>query len=271
MRGAPWAMVASDLLSHPKMAALEKRLNDPRAAFFVVATWLHFARFYCDGSMPDVPERRFALQEAAKWPATEREMVDVLVEAGFLKLKRGRVIVHGWDEWTGKYHAKLVRDRAEKRAKRRMSQGKCRATSHDGAAEKENETKNERENPIERTDSSETRSEPASPTVMILSCVGTGAREHVVSAADVAAYRGAFPALDVEGELRRMRVWFDANPTKRKTANGMPRFITAWLGRAQDRQGGSGGFAAPKPRVIAPVGDFSNASAEDFFRALEAK
>lgn len=29
--------------------------------------------------------------------------------------------------------------------------------------------------------------------------------------------------------------WLDSNPRNRKTARGIKRFITSWLGRAQDR------------------------------------
>lgn len=43
-----------------------------------------------------------------------------------------------------------------------------------------------------------------------------------------------YPAVDVEQELRKMQGWLIGNPRHRKTANGIMRFITAWLGRAQD-------------------------------------
>ena len=46
-----------------------------------------------------------------------------------------------------------------------------------------------------------------------------------------------YPAADVEQELRNMRGWCLANPTKRKTINGVNRFINGWLGKAQDRGG----------------------------------
>ena len=34
-----------------------------------------------------------------------------------------------------------------------------------------------------------------------------------------------------------MEVWADANPTRRKTRNGVVRFITNWLKREQDKGG----------------------------------
>lgn len=47
----------------------------------------------------------------------------------------------------------------------------------------------------------------------------------------------AYPAVDVEQELRKMGAWLDANPTKRKTKRGIDRFINTWLAKEQDRGG----------------------------------
>lgn len=47
--------------------------------------------------------------------------------------------------------------------------------------------------------------------------------------------RTLYPAVDVEQELRKMYAWLDSNPKNRKTERGIKRFITGWLGRAQDK------------------------------------
>lgn len=47
--------------------------------------------------------------------------------------------------------------------------------------------------------------------------------------------RQLYPAVDVEQEFRKMYGWLDSNPRNRKTSRGIKRFITSWLGRAQDR------------------------------------
>ena len=46
----------------------------------------------------------------------------------------------------------------------------------------------------------------------------------------------AYPAVDVRGELAKMRLWLEANPTRRKTERGMPRFVVNWLSRAEQRR-----------------------------------
>jgi len=52
---------------------------------------------------------------------------------------------------------------------------------------------------------------------------------------DKAGWRDAFPAVDVEQELRGMREWLLSNPTKRKS--NYRKFITNWLSRQQDKGG----------------------------------
>lgn len=51
----------------------------------------------------------------------------------------------------------------------------------------------------------------------------------------IAAWQALYPNLDVAQQCRMAWGWVDANPTKRKTAKGMPRFLVAWLNRAVGR------------------------------------
>lgn len=52
---------------------------------------------------------------------------------------------------------------------------------------------------------------------------------------DISRWQQAFPGVDVRAALLRARAWVDADPKRRKTARGMKRYLTAWLGRDQDR------------------------------------
>ncbi len=61
--------------------------------------------------------------------------------------------------------------------------------------------------------------------------------EHGVTKSDIEKYQSLYPAVDVNIELLAMIGWLDANPTKRKTANGVKNFISSWLKRAQDKGG----------------------------------
>lgn len=61
---------------------------------------------------------------------------------------------------------------------------------------------------------------------------------------DVKAWREAFPAVDVDGEILRAALWLASNPTKRKS--NYLRFLTSWMSRAQDRGGSAPASPAKK-------------------------
>jgi hypothetical protein len=49
----------------------------------------------------------------------------------------------------------------------------------------------------------------------------------------MADWQTDFPHLNIEAECHKARAWCAANPTKRKTPRGMPRFLVAWFMRAE--------------------------------------
>lgn len=53
----------------------------------------------------------------------------------------------------------------------------------------------------------------------------------------IAVWKDAYPAVNVEQELKRMAAWLDSNPTRRKTRRGITKFINTWLSREQDEGG----------------------------------
>lgn len=59
--------------------------------------------------------------------------------------------------------------------------------------------------------------------------------EHPVTPEDVAEYSRLYPAVDVMQQLRNMRGWILANPSRRKTKRGIKAFISTWLAKEQDR------------------------------------
>lgn len=66
-----------------------------------------------------------------------------------------------------------------------------------------------------------------------------------VSQAEVDEWSRLYPGVRVMDQLRAMRGWLLANPTKRKTAGGMKRFVNSWLSREQNR---APVFAPPEPQ-----------------------
>lgn len=55
--------------------------------------------------------------------------------------------------------------------------------------------------------------------------------------ADILRWQKAYPAVDVFAELNAMEAWFRANASRRKTSDGIKRFVNSWLSRAQEKGG----------------------------------
>lgn len=113
-------------------------------------------------------------------------------------------------------------------------------TDKDTEKEKDSEReREERETTEETEDKYDYSSEPPSadseqPVIRIPLKNGSG---YSIYQRDVDKYAKLYPAADVEQELRNMKGWCLANPTKRKTINGVNRFINGWLCKAQDKGG----------------------------------
>jgi uncharacterized protein YdaU (DUF1376 family) len=60
----------------------------------------------------------------------------------------------------------------------------------------------------------------------------------------VATLSSAYPRKDVFGTLKQAKAWLVTNPSKQKTAKGMPRFLNAWFSRQPDTYA-----TAPKPTL----------------------
>lgn len=80
-----------------------------------------------------------------------------------------------------------------------------------------------------------TEVENSVPEVFISLPLVTGSGSFDVTFNYLNSLRQLYPAVDVEQEFRKMYGWLDSNPRNRKTSRGIKRFITSWLGRAQDR------------------------------------
>ena len=73
-----------------------------------------------------------------------------------------------------------------------------------------------------------------SPVVVALPTNRTGI-DWPVTERMVSSLAELYPAVDVPQTLREIRGWCDANPTRRKTPQGMARFVNAWMSREQNR------------------------------------
>jgi uncharacterized protein YdaU (DUF1376 family) len=209
---------------------------------------LLMAMWNAGGRLPndDAKLARVVRMSVKKWKAIEADLI------GFFDVTDGEI-----------YHNRLTK---ELQKSERKSQSRADAGAKGGSAkalkDKEarlaNASSLPRHSPdtITRKNTSSLRSDvcpepeksaPASPTVIELPTVNGDMVS--ISAADVAEWSEAFPAVNVRQQLAAMRSWLNANPKNRKTSKGMKRFVVSWLTRDQDR---GGGRQRPHPQAQSP-------------------
>lgn len=79
--------------------------------------------------------------------------------------------------------------------------------------------------------------EPQSVSQPVVEVPILGGKVYGVSQEMVSEWSKAYPAVDVQAELQKMRVWAMSNPNMQKTSTGIPRFVNAWLSKAQNEVG----------------------------------
>ena len=72
---------------------------------------------------------------------------------------------------------------------------------------------------------------------------------------DVEEYTALYPGVDIEQELRKMRGWCLANPSRRKTKRGVRAFIHTWMCKEQDRAKGPQGCTPENPFLAYALGE----------------
>ena len=79
--------------------------------------------------------------------------------------------------------------------------------------------------------------EPQSVSQPVVEVPILGNKVYGINQEMVNEWSKAYPAVDVQAELQKMRVWAMSNPTMQKTSTGIPRFVNAWLSKAQNEAG----------------------------------
>ena len=82
-----------------------------------------------------------------------------------------------------------------------------------------------------------TEPEKSAPVPAVIELALNDKTLYPITQRDIDEWSSLYLAVDILQELRKMRGWLDANPTKRKTSRGIKRFITSWLAREQDKGG----------------------------------
>ena len=124
-----------------------------------------------------------------------------------------------------------------------------------------NTTNNESIKEVKETDTScsepQAATEPADTTILIYPCKGMGKKEWELKESKLKQYQESFPAIDILQHCKNARQWCIDNPSRQKTYSGMPKFLSKWLTKEQNKGGYNVG--KDKPRNIQPeVGKYDN-------------
>lgn len=92
----------------------------------------------------------------------------------------------------------------------------------------------------------EPAAEPTPDPLLIFPCVGV-VKSWELTEKKLAEWQETYPDMDVFAAVRQARQWTIDNPTKRKTVNGMTRFLGTWLNTAQNK--GEHRRAAPTQEI----------------------
>lgn len=147
------------------------------------------------------------------------------------------------DKMVGSESASAERVRKHREQKALQCNTNVTGVKHIGNVEIEKEIEKDKDKEIEK-DTICPEVITSEQNVFISLPLVTGSGSFDVTINYLNSLRQLYPAVDVEQEFRKMYAWLDSNPKNRKTERGIKRFITGWLGRAQDK--------APAIRSSAP-------------------
>ncbi|TWU39150.1 hypothetical protein Q31b_42350 [Novipirellula aureliae] len=233
--------------THPKFCRLMRHLSLSRYCTVGVleSLWMMASQFTDDGDLS-----RFCADDISAyidWPGDAEQLVDALVDCGWLDRDGGNLIVHDFDD----HKPNFINDRIKKREQRAAAKAKKEAEKADASRVSRDCPRTSQDN---RTESPLFQSIPVQP-----SQVDSRNKAPSVSSSEPALSQFQFPVkakgggtwtlpmakLDeyidtygdrkwVDAELRKARQWCSDNRAKRKTPGGMLGFIGRWLAKAND-------------------------------------
>lgn len=222
-----------------------------------------------DGFLPAQNVRNLSACHADTDDAFWREVA----AAGWLTIRDDGIEIPNYTNWMGKSAKRRLKESRRKDGNRndpRSTAQSVRTMSASHADKKrarEEKSRDIRSSPIGELAEREpeagsappnaTPTDPKEPTkqrqpntldggdsVLTFPCNGP-VRTWALTANRVERYRELYPGLDVLAECRFAHQWILDNPARRKTAVGMPSYLTKWLGRAVNRAPGTAAGQRP--------------------------
>lgn len=242
-------------VDHPKIKRLIRK-SGYEAFYGLIRIYSIAGKLYTKGIFKGCTEED--IEDFADWHGKSGELVQVLVSTGLLEKNNGVYKIHDWEKhqpWI--YNSEVRSENAKKSAKARWSNEIVESNNEETDTERMRdacETHNNRNAPSpiptpiptpspipfpipkEKESCSELSKEISGTPFIDLPMVGSVSsplKTFTVTEEDVKEYQEVYTNVDVKAELKKMKLWLDANPTKRK--KNVKAFIARWLAKAQDR------------------------------------
>lgn len=261
-------------IQHPKILRLRRRLSVPTwgAVGVLESLWHLTATHAKDGAIG----RIFTNEDIANsigWEGEPDHLIDALVASGWLDTCAiNRLIVHDWSDHCPDFvRGNLARQKVDFAVATTNSAAPTPVAYSSTVLQyatpvpysstvHESPTPRPRPKPIPipSQDPEEKVSvelpeavNPPPDAVAEFPCQGLRQVWHLTTG-QVADWQTSYPGLDVEAECRKALAWLKANPRKKRTHGGMPKFLVNWFNRATDRPGPAPPRAFYQPRSATP-------------------
>lgn len=257
-----WIELHDTLREHPKVIKLTRRLGIGRAQALghITGLWMWALHNQPDGCLEQYDDEDIEI--AALWDGEPGALHKAMVE---VRLIDSNNQIHDWMEYAGSLKA-AVRKRAQRSKRSRDVPGQSQDShgtsqdSHDPVTGQSRTTRPDHDQTIDQVgvdqekyvtscelsaasnekvdnlQSSPTGCSPLFEEEVYIKLKTKEGKDFPVTSHDLSKWRDAYPERDVEQELKRMKIWLEANPPKRKSYRGMSRFIVLWLSRKPSQQ-----------------------------------
>jgi len=278
---------------HHKFLKLKRRLSVPHYVVVgVLESIWHIGCVSClDGAIGKLSNEDIAA--AIEWPGDADLLIRHLVECGWLdEHPEHRLLIHHWDQHCPNFvkgnlrkHRKTfannqaaiapclstvlkqpaqsktpssIQDIDDQLTEKVLPKQPAKATCPEQPAQSilpPNLTKPNLTKPNQTTMSRVTSGNPECPVPPVLTfpCAGKPSEYHLTDA-QIDEWISLYAGVNVLAECKKALGWIRAQ-SKRKTARGMPKFLTSWLGRACDRPSFGGSQRSDSLTVLAEKRD----------------
>ncbi len=242
MADVKWIKIVTDMFNNRKIKQIRK-MPEGDAIIVIWFQMLCLAGQTNDNGTvyfsKDVPYTDEMLATEFDRPiSTIRLALAVFEKFGMIEIFDSIFLVSNWEKYQSVEKLDKIREQNRLRKQNQREREKvklieCHVTSHTEVTDNHAiELELDKEKDIKEC-SEQICSKPTEPIFITLTL--NNKSEHSINEKDLISWKELYPAVNIEQELRNMKGWLTSNPKKRKTKQGIQRFINSWLSREQDK------------------------------------